>query len=238
MKEPCSESSDYRKFIEVTLQNFKIAEIKGSSCVILSNEKPSAHLKVKSFFICCDGKQNDRRITPSTFLDVWHDTAAEVGLLPKVSIANDFMYAGNLTSCRKKDAYVSGLIRSILEFQPDVLFVDTNYLPSASTLNDRDLALIKQQTSVPIFGHSGDLLDEKGLDSARVWLSAVDVLFHSNVSLADHGLEGLEYLPYTCSRARYFAAERKEVPLFFSGIGNISRFWYLLSAKRFAAFST
>ena len=72
----------------------------------------------------------------------------------------------------------------------------------------------KTAASVPIFGHSGDLLDEKGLDSARVWLSAVDVLFHSNVSLADHGLEGLEYLPYTCSRARYFAAERKSTSFF------------------------
>ena len=154
-------------------------------------------------------------------------------LATKVSIANDFMYAGNLTSCRKKDAYVSGLIRSILEFQPDVLFVDTNYLPSASTLNDRDLALIKQQTSVPIFGHSGDLLDERDSIAHVFGYQRLTCCFTRTFRLPTMDWKGWNICLIPVPGPDILQPNER-VPLFFSGIGNISRFWYLLSAKRFA----
>ena len=101
-------------------------------------------------------------------------------------------------------------------------------------MNPRDISKIKAETKVPIFGHIGDLHNDAGIKCARIWLSSIDVVFHSNIEMAEVSVKRLLYLPYTCSVGRYYPVEEKNIPVFFSGVANIPRLWYILTVTKFA----
>ncbi|MDC3067737.1 glycosyltransferase [Paracoccaceae bacterium] len=225
---------EYRDFIKVVVRNYSSS--KSINSTKPRNKKPFAKIAGKKiFFICCDGNENKARKTPATFLDVWRDTAVEAGLVVKVSIANDFMYNVISNSGTKKIKYVKSVIHEINIFKADIVFLDINYFPSQFSLNLEDIDTIKAETKVPIYGFIGDCIDEKGVECAKVWLSSVDWVFHANIEMLDLKIDRFCYIPYTCPSTRYYPVSSKNVSIFFSGIGNISRLWYILLAKKFAS---
>jgi hypothetical protein len=207
---------------------------------ILASEKVEQESKVqgkKVFFVCCDGGQNSKRTVgvPNIFLDVWRDTAEEAGLETRVGIANDFMYNPKIENLIGKNAYVADLIKSINAFKPNLLLFDINFKPSDFTINADDIYRIKKETGVLCAGNVGDIWNQAAIHKTKIWLTALDFVFHSSIELLDGVLNRVFYIPYTCSTTRYHPAEKKRYGIFFSGIGNISRMYYILVAKKFAS---
>ena len=208
----------------------------------LDFERVEQESKIKAkkvFIVCCDGNQNGKRTamfgkTPAIFLDVWRDTAEDAGLKTQVSIANDFMYDPKKKNLIGKNKYVLDLIKSIKTFKPNLLLFDINFKPSQFTVNGDDIDRIKKETGVFCIGNVGDILNQEAISNTKIWAPHLDFIFHGNIELFDGTVEGMFYVPYTCSTSRYHPSKNKRYGIFFSGIANISRLYYILTAKKFA----
>lgn len=228
---------EYRDFIEITLKSISTdntnSYINNHTSEKNRNNNSKELTGKKVFFICCDENQFSDKRVPAIFLDVWRDTAVEAGLITKVSVANEFLYNKYPKSNSSKNEYVRRLIEEIKTFQADIIFIDTNFFPSKHSLNGKDMEQIKTETSVPIYGHIGDMINDDGVECACSWLCSIDGVFHSNIEKCNIGIHGLQYIPYTCSTRRYFPEDIKNIPCFFSGVGNIARLWYILLTLKF-----
>lgn len=228
---------EYKKFIQIVTKNhsedLETKKKKNNlTKVVLDNYSQEAKKK-RIFFICCDENLYNNRKIPAIFLHSWKDTAVEAGHQVKVSIANKFMYKNRYMSTKEKKQYVRDVIIEIKDFEADLIFIDTNYYPNENLFNEKDIYNIKNKTNIPIYGFSGDFWNDDAIKSAQVWLPNIDLIFHSNIEMANINKNKIHYIPYTCSINRYYPEKEKDVSIFFSGVANISRFWYLLKTLKF-----
>ena len=82
-------------------------------------------------------------------------------------------------------------------------------------------------------GNVGDILHQAAIDNTKIWALSLDFVFYGNIELVDGVVDGAFYVPYTCSTSRYYPSKNKGYEIFFSGIANISRLYYILTARKF-----
>ena len=168
----------------------------------------------------------------SNFEDVWVKTATDAGLNVDTFYADKISYlspdASNLEVMKQEGRK---LLSKVNDFQPQLIFLDTNYLGNQNTINCDLIQEIRKIHSCKIAGFIGDFYSKEAFHTAEYWSKSLDILLHGEPEMPSGKLKNVHYMHYFQNEKSFYPASEKGKDITFSGSGNISRYVYLAVAK-------
>jgi len=200
--------------------------------------KPSSVLNKKVLFVFSPNVKNSKKNIAGNGM-YWFNSAKHAGCKVDKFDSSKISYHKSDFEVSKSDrikileAETEKLLIKISKFQPDLIFIDINYVFSVGTINSKTIQKIKSITSARITGHADDMVSEASFASMELWANFMDICIFSNPGWANRAVRNIFYVPYTVDPYSFYPAKKKGGNLFFSGIGNIPRYGYLFVAKRY-----
>ena len=168
--------------------------------------------------------------------NIFVDTAKNYGMKTDIFYTENVSYKNlesenllNLNIAKKE------IIKKIEKLRPNLIFMDCNFMGNRNTINKEYRKLIKKKYKIKIVGFIGDFYSIGALKISNYWSNALSCLFHlepcfKNFISNKKKPKNLFFLPYFLNE-KSFRYQKKKYDLFFSGIGNIPRFPYLIFLK-------
>lgn len=163
------------------------------------------------------------------------NSAKQVGIITSFFEASLISYnyeVGDSIRLQNSKKIIKKLLNKISSFQPDLIFVDVNYIPDLATFNDDVVSSIRSICSAKIVGHIDDLFTDENHRVARIWGKFLDIVIHNSPGWKYKTKGNIIYIPSPTDPLSFYPA-KKTNGIFFSGIGNLPRFPYLFIAKLF-----
>ena len=192
----------------------------------------------KVFFIYVDRVKNSKKFINGNFID-WVSSSKFAGCKIEKFNAIKIAYNFNQSGISEAEAQIvleaetKKLLKKISKFQPDLIFMDTNYVSGSRTINSDTIRQIRLITSAKIVGIIDDLYTNDAISSGERWATFMDVVFISAPNWPNQSVRNILYVPYTSDPYRFYPARKKKKNIFFSGVGNIPRYLYLFTAKKY-----
>ena len=211
---------------------------------LLENLKEQSEWKTTSikgkkvFFIFSARVKNNKKNIPGNFID-WVNSAKFAGCKTEKFDATNISYNYNQSEISELDSKnilksdTKKLVKKISKFQPDLIFLDSNYAFNSRTINSETIRQIRLVSSAKITGIADDMYTDAAFASVERWATFLDVVFFSAPGWSNRSVRNILFVPYTSDPYRFYPARKKNKNLFFSGIGNIPRYGYLFAAKRY-----
>ena len=198
-------------------------------------EKSSIPLGFKVLMIFPKYRNDWKDCTESNFKITWVMTAKDAGLNVDTFYADRISYlpsdASNLEMMSQEGRK---LLFKVKEFQPQLIFLDTNYLGNSNTINDSFIQEIRKIHKCKIAGYMGDYYSKEAFQIAEYWSKSLDIVLHSEPGMPSKNLKNFHYMHYFQNEKSFYPAREKGTDITFSGSGNISRYVYLSFTKSLA----
>ncbi len=155
------------------------------------------------------------------FDDIFLETAKSVGFDAEV------FYTDSISDPDFRDTtsppLMDELRHRLLAFNPDIVFLETNFIGDKTTINAEFIYEMKQQCCAKFVGFVGDAWHSHGRKVVRYWADVCDLILHncpnihkSEESVLDFPLNNL-MIPVPVNRLSFHNKEPKSIDLFFSG---------------------
>jgi len=178
---------------------------------------------------------NSKDCIECNFENTWTITAKDTGLNVDTFYADKISYlpsdASNLEVMKQEGRK---LLSKVNDFQPQLIFLDTNYLGNPNTINCDLIQEIRKIHSCKIAGYMGDYYSKEAFRIAEYWSKSLDIVMHSEPSSSTKNLKNFHFIDQFKNEKMFYPASEKQIDITFSGSGNISRYVYLAFAKSHA----
>ena len=188
----------------------------------------------KVLFISSDNVKNSDKYINANFAK-YINSANHAGIITSFFEASQISYNFEVVdSIRLQNAkkVIKKLLNKISSYQPDLIFVDTNYFPDLANFNEDVVSSIRSICSAKIVGHIDDLFTDEDHRKAHIWEKFLDIVVHTSPGWKYKTKGNIIYIPTPTDPLSFYPA-KKTNGIFFSGIGNLPRFPYLFIAKLF-----
>ena len=202
-----------------------------------AQEKPCIPPGLKVLFVFCKyGNSSYLNISTDSmetnFENVWVETATNTGLNVETFYADKISYlssdASNLEVMKQEGRK---LLCKVNEFQPQLMFLDINFLGNPNTINCDFIQEIRKIHKCKIAGHIGDYYSKEAFRIAEYWSKSLDIVLYTEPGMPSGKLQNVHYIHYFQNEKSFYPAREKGKDITFSGSGNISRYVYLAFAK-------
>lgn len=155
------------------------------------------------------------------FDDIFLETAKAVGF------DVDVFYTDTISNPDFRDTTsppkMNELRNRLLAFNPDIVFLETNFIGDKTTINAEFISEMKLQCRAKFVGYVGDAWHSHGRNVVRYWADACDLVLHNcpNIPESDDGnidfpLNNL-MIPVPVNRLSFHNEDTKDIDLVFSG---------------------
>ena len=183
--------------------------------------------KIKILFLCQSYKN---------FRSLFVETAKYCGIKTDIFFTDHISYIDEKLENNQKIKIAEVLIlKKIIKFKPNFIFMDCNYMGNKNTINNNFVNLIKKKFKIKAIGWMGDVYSIGAFKIMNYWSSSLNYIFYGEpnahkIVKNSFKINNTHYLPFFVNDKK-FKIKKKKYDFFFSGMGNVVRYTYLTFLK-------